>query len=111
MTYEEFRRQLGKAGLTVKEFALLIKQTPNSITNHAAGGEVPQHLAIIASLMGDMADAGVDFRATLGRIEYEPSKPRGGATKGRFGGSKQPDMFIRTARKGVKRPDNNEGAE
>lgn len=89
MTYEEFRRQIGKAGLTVKEFAELIKQTPNSITNHAAEGEVPSHLAIIAALMGDMAEAGVDFRATLSRIEYEPSKPRGGATKGRFGGSKQ----------------------
>lgn len=89
MTYEEFRRQVGKAGLTVKDFAKLIKQTPNSITNHSAEGEVPSHLAIIAALMGDMAEAGVDFRATLGKIEYEPSKPRGGATKGRFGGSKQ----------------------
>lgn len=89
MTYEEFRRQLGKAGLTIKEFAELIKQTPNSITNHAAEGEVPSHLAIIAALMGEMAETGVDFRSTLGRIEYEPSKPRGGATKGRFGGSKQ----------------------
>lgn len=111
MTYGEFRRQVGKAGLTIKEFAELIKQTPNSISNHAAQGEVPPHLAIIASLMGDMADAKVDFRATLGRIEYEPSKPRGGATKGRFGGSKQPDMFIRTARKGAKWPHNNEGVE
>lgn len=111
MTYEEFRRQLGKAGLTIKGFAELIKQTPNSISNHAAEGQVPSHLAIIAALMGDMADAGVDFRATLGRIEYKPSKPRGGATKGRFGGSKQPDMFIRTARKDAKRPQNNEGGE
>lgn len=111
MIYKEFRRQLGKAGLTVKEFAELIKQTPNSITNHAAEGEVPSHLAIISALIADMADAGVDFRTTLGRIEFEPSKPRGGATKGRFGGSKQPDMFIRTARKGAKRPDNNEGVE
>lgn len=111
MTYEEFRRQVGKAGLTVKDFAGLIKQTPNSITNHATEGEVPSHLAIIAALMGDMAEAGVDFRATLGRIEYEPSKPRGGATKGRFGGSKQPDTTIQTAHKGTKRPHNNEGVE
>ncbi len=89
MTYEEFRRQLGKAGLTVTAFAELIKQTPNSVTNYAAQGEVPPHLAIIAALMGDMAESGVDFRATLARIEFEASKPRGGATKGRFGGSKQ----------------------
>jgi hypothetical protein len=58
MTYDEFRRQIGKAGLTVKGFAALIKQTPNSITNYAAQGEVPPHLAIISALMGDMAEAG-----------------------------------------------------
>ena len=92
MTYEEFRRQLGKAGLTVKGFAELIKQTPNSITNYAAQGEVPPHLAIIAALMGDMAESGQDFRATLARIQFEASKPRGGAIKGRFGGSKQADI-------------------
>ncbi len=94
MTYEELRRHLGKAGLSVKSFALLIKQTPNSITNHAKHGEVPSHLAIIAALMGDMAENGQDFRATLSRIQFEPSKPRGGAVKGRFGGSKQISMQL-----------------
>lgn len=89
MTYDEFRRQLGKAGLTAKGFAELIKQSPNSITNHAKQGEVPPHLAIIAGLMGDMAEAGLDFRATLARIPFEASKPRGGSTKGQFGGSRQ----------------------
>lgn len=92
MTYEEFRRQLGKAGLTVKGFAEQIKQTPNSITNYARQGEVPPHLAIIAALMGDMAESGQDFRATLSRIQFVASKPRGGATKGRFGGSRQSDL-------------------
>jgi hypothetical protein len=95
MTYEEFRRQLGKAGLSVKKFAGLIKQTPNSITNYAAQGEVPPHLAIIAALMGDMAEGGMDFRTTLTRIQFEASKPRGGATKGRFGGDKQNELFRR----------------
>lgn len=96
MTYDEFRRQLGKAGLTVKGFAELIKQTPNSITNYAAQGEVPPHLAIIAALMGDMAENGLDFRSTLARIEFEASKPRGGAMKGRWGGSKQIDIPLTT---------------
>lgn len=72
--YGEFRRQLGKAGLTVKSFAELIKQTPNSITNYAKSGEVPTHLAIIAALMGEMAENGQDFRATLGRIQFSSSK-------------------------------------
>ncbi len=93
MTYDEFRRQLGKAGLTVKGFAELIKQTPNSITNYAVQGAVPPHLAIIAALMGDMAESGVDFRSTLGRIQFDANKPRGGAVKGRFGGGKQNDLL------------------
>ena len=94
MTYDEFRRQLGKAGLSVKGFAQLIKQTPNSITNYATHGEVPPHLAIIAALMGDMAESGLDFRTTMGRIRFDASKPRGGAVKGRFGGSKQSSLSL-----------------
>lgn len=93
MTYDEFKRQLGKAGLTVKSFAELIKQAPNSISNYSKQGDVPAHLAIIAALMGEMAEAGLDFRVTLGRIHFEMNKPRGGAMKGRFGGSKQEDFF------------------
>lgn len=96
MTYDEFRRQLGKAGLTAKEFAELIKQSPNSITNYAKQGEVPPHLAIIAALMGDMAEGGQDFRNTLSRIQFEANRPRGGASKGRFGGSKQISLSINT---------------
>jgi hypothetical protein len=96
MTYDEFRRQLGKAGLTAKEFAELIKQSPNSITNYAKQGEVPPHFAIIAALMGDMAEGGQDFRNTLSRIQFEANRPRGGASKGRFGGSKQISLSINT---------------
>lgn len=89
MTYDEFRRQLGKAGLTVKSFADLIKQNPNSITNYAAQGEVPPHMAIIAALMADMADHELDFRLPLSRIHFGIAKPRGSAVKGTFGGIKQ----------------------
>lgn len=85
MTYNEFRRQLGKAGLTVKGFATLIKQSPNSITNHSQHGDVPSHLAIIAALMGEMAEHGIDYRATLSQIHFESAKARGGSTKGKFG--------------------------
>lgn len=87
MTYEEFRRQLGKAGLTAKEFAELVKLNSNSITNYAKSGEVPSHLAVIAALLGEMAERKIDFRDVLSRIEIEPNKPRG-AGIGRFGGHK-----------------------
>lgn len=81
MTYEEFRRQLGKAGITVKGFAHLLKQNPNSITNHAVTGEVPAHIAIIAALLAELAEHGIDYSAVLNRIDYSASKPRGLKTK------------------------------
>lgn len=54
----------------------------NSVTNYAKLGEVPSHLAVIAALLGAMADKKVDFRSILDSIEIEPKKPRGGASKG-----------------------------
>ena len=75
MTYTEFKRQLGKAGLTVRAFAALLGQTPNSITNYASKGQVQTHLAIIATLMAEMADAGMDFQGALRRAGLAPSEP------------------------------------
>jgi hypothetical protein len=94
MNYNEFRRQLGKAGVRTREFAELLKLHPNSITNYATQGEVPSHLAIIVTLMGEMAEKGLDFRSALTRIQIQPNKPRGAGTHGRFGGNKQVDMFV-----------------
>jgi len=93
MTYDEFRRQLGKAGLTIQAFADLVKMNRISLSNYKQG-DVPSHLAVIASLLGAMADGETDFRAVLAGIEIAPKKPRGGAAKGRFGGSKQADLDI-----------------
>ncbi len=89
MTYDEFRRQLGKAGISAKEFADLVKLNHNSITNYAKDGMVPNHWAIVALLMGEMAENKVDFKEALSRIEISPNKIRGAAAKGRFGGDKQ----------------------
>ena len=38
MTYDEFQRQIGKAGLTIREFADLVKMHRNSVTNYAKLG-------------------------------------------------------------------------
>lgn len=99
MTYNEFQRQLGKAGLTAREFADLIRMNRNSITNCSQKGEVPSHLAVIVTLMGVMAENRLDFKGVLARVDIVPKKPRGGAAKGKFGGSKQTDMFVRAATK------------
>jgi len=40
-------------------------------------GAVPDHLAVIVVLMGDLADAGVDFRPAVQRLGLERSKVRG----------------------------------
>lgn len=84
MTYEEFRRQLGKAGISVKGFAQLLKQNPNSISNHAIHGEVPAHIAIIAALLAELAEHGVDYAAVLSRIDYTANRPRGLKAKNAF---------------------------
>lgn len=92
MKYKEFRRQLGKAGLTNKEFADLVKIKSNSLTNYKKSGVVPSHWAIVALLMGHMSDHKLDFKEAFNGIEIEPNKVRGTAAKGRFGGSKQNDL-------------------
>ncbi|MFP6860528.1 hypothetical protein, partial [Pseudomonas sp.] len=89
MTYEEFQRQLGKAGISVKEFAELLEMNRNSITNCSGRGEIPSHLAVIAALMAEMAEHQLDFKKALSRIDIAPKKPRGAGVKGKFGGSPQ----------------------
>jgi hypothetical protein len=92
MTYEEFHRQLGKAGLSIRAFAKLVRMNPNSVSNYAGIGKVPTHLAVIAVLMGEMAEKGIDFRNALARLPVAAKKPRGGSRKGRFGGDRQSDL-------------------
>jgi hypothetical protein len=94
MTYDEFQRHIGKAGLTIREFAELVKMNRSSLSNCSKKGEVPSHLAIIAALLGEMADQKIDFHDVLSSIDIAPKKPRGGSAKGRFGGSKQIDLPV-----------------
>lgn len=93
MTYEEFQRQIGKAGLTIREFADMVKMNRISISNYGKKGEVPTHLAVIAALLGEMAERKIDYRDTLSRIDILPKKPRG-AGIGKFGGNKQMGLEV-----------------
>lgn len=68
MKYAEFRRHLGKAGLSINEFAALIESHPNSISNYAKKDAVPTVYAALAVLMGDAADRGLNFRDVLSRF-------------------------------------------
>ncbi|GHE80155.1 XRE family transcriptional regulator [Thalassotalea profundi] len=93
MTYKEFTRLLGKAGTTAKEFAELLKKNPNSITNNASKGKVPNELGVIAALIGEMEEKGVDYRSVLATIDIQARKVRGNAKLGKFGGSPQETLF------------------
>ena len=94
MSYEEFLRQLGKAGLSIREFAALLRMNSNSISNYCASGEVPDHLAVVAALMGEMSEHRLDFRAVLSRIQLRTKKLRGSTGPGRFGGGSQLDLGL-----------------
>jgi hypothetical protein len=92
MSYEEFLRQIGKAGLSVRQFAEIVKMNRISLSNYAKKGDVPSHLAVIAALVGEMGEQKIDFKSLLAQIDIEPKKPRG-AGIGKFGGDKQEALF------------------
>lgn len=81
MNYDELKRNVGKAGLNMKEFAELMKANTNSITNLSNKGSVPKHLAIIAVLLGEMVDKGIEYKYLFEKMDLEPQKARG---KGSF---------------------------
>ena len=93
MTYAEFKRQVTKAGLTIREFSHLLKLHPSTISNYAKDGKIPTHYAVIATLMGEMKEYQIDFKYLIKDIDIKPNKPRGWAAKGTFGGSRQNNLL------------------
>ena len=77
MDHKEFIRQLGKAGLTQVEFANLPCMPPATLSSYRKKERVPDHAAVIASLVGEMADHGLEFRHVFERIGIQRNKPRG----------------------------------
>ena len=89
MTYDDFLGELNKAGLSVKRFADLLGMQPNSISNNKKRGEVPMHLALIASLLAEMSVCKLDYESVMTRVKPAKKRPRGAAIDGRFAGEKQ----------------------
>ena len=69
MPYEEFQRLMGKAGLSIKEFAALLDMKPNSITNYSKQGVVPTHIAVIVALISTMKDEGLEFYPIFEKVK------------------------------------------
>ncbi len=94
MKYNEFKNHLNISGLSVSEFAYLIRANPKSITNLARKDkeeeeeeeDVPKHLSVIATLMAQMSMHGLDFKGPLKELSIHHQKCR---IKGKFGGDKQ----------------------
>lgn len=77
MNYEELVRNIGKAGLTIREFAKLIKANPNSITNLSnKKTKVPKNLAIIATLLGELVEKEIDYKPLFEKLDLEPQRAR-----------------------------------
>ena len=81
MKYEEFKRNVGKAGLTLTDLAGLLNMNKGSVTNYGSSGVVSDSLAIIVTLMGEMADAGLDFKGPIARLDLSRKRSRGDGFK------------------------------
>jgi hypothetical protein len=92
--YDEFKRRLGKAGLSVREFSELLRCNCNTVSNYASRKAVPTHFAVCVTLMSEMAEKGLDFKASLLALDVRGKLPRGLAAKNAFRGSKQRSMFV-----------------
>jgi hypothetical protein len=89
MSYEEFQRQVFKAGLTIKSFADLMCMNRISLSNLSKKGTVPDHWAVVAVLMAEMKENGLDFVGALTKLSLGYKKPRGAGMLGKFGGDRQ----------------------
>lgn len=74
MDYDEFKRHLGKAGVSINEYAALLHVRPSSISNYAKKGAIPQQHALIAVALGDAGDRGVNFLELFSRYGVHPAR-------------------------------------
>ncbi len=93
MRYEEFKRRLGKAGLTIRDFAGLIGVCGSTVSNYAGKGAVPAHLAVSVTLMSELADHGIDFRPSLLALKLADRSQRSGSRLGGSNLGKQTNLF------------------
>ena len=94
MSYDDFISELGKAGLSVRDFAALLGMRANSVSNYSQRGEVSSHLGIIAALIAELRLNGISHKPVFDRVDVNKKKFRGGAATGKFGGDPQTRMEL-----------------
>ena len=77
MNYDSFLKILDSSGLTVRKFAELLRMNHVSVRNYSKKGEVPAHIAIIASLMNELVKNEIDLQSTLLKLNIPQKMPRG----------------------------------
>jgi hypothetical protein len=92
--YEQFASELGKGGLSIPAFADLLGMNRNSVSNYSQG-DVPSHLAVIATLIAEMNMRGINYREFIKNLSLPRKLPRGGARPGKFGGDRQGELNLR----------------
>jgi hypothetical protein len=63
--------------MTVGEFADLLHVVPGTVSNYRKKGEVPHQYAVLAVLLGDSVDRGVDVRELLIRYRVPVTRVPG----------------------------------
>jgi hypothetical protein len=72
MGYDEFKQILKEARVPVKTLAAILGIQPTSLTNYSARGEVPRHIAVVATLVRVLASKNIPVEVAL--ADYLPSK-------------------------------------
>jgi hypothetical protein len=65
MDYPKLVEELRRAGISGRELTRILGMHPNSISNYHARAAVPNHIALIATLLRTGAEAGVSFEGAL----------------------------------------------
>ena len=94
MTYDEFVNCLEQARVSIRCFSSLVKTHANTFTNYSKNGRIPDHWAIIATLIVEMSKQGIDYKTLLSALDLNEKKVRGAAAQGKFGGDRQTDLFL-----------------
>jgi len=88
MKYDDFKKNIRRANLSMREFADLIKANRNSITNLSVKEKVPKNLYIVSALLAELAYHKIDYKEIFQEMDIEPQKAR---VKDTFGKKKDID--------------------
>ncbi len=82
MTYDDFTTLLAGTNLSGQEFARMLSLNTNTVSGYKRTGQVPNHLAVIATLIRKLEESGIDYRSEIEALDLQPNARRGRAFSG-----------------------------